>query len=60
MWEIHISDLEKIETAYGQVMVLELRCLATDIEDLLKRWNSVFEHKGQITLKECRKAIHLF
>ena len=43
------NDLEEFESAVAaRVRVLENSCLATGIDDLPKRWNSVIDHKGYL------------
>ena len=44
---IRYKDLEELESAMAvRVRVLENGCLATDIDDLPKRWKSVIDYKG--------------
>ena len=46
------NDLEEFESAAAaRVRVLENSCLATGIDDLPKRWNSVIDHKGYLLRK---------
>ena len=43
---IRYNDLDELESAMAaRVRVLENGCLATGIDDLLKRWKSVTDHK---------------
>ena len=44
---IRYSDLDELEVAVAErVKVVERSCLATGIDDLPKRWQSVIDHKG--------------
>ena len=44
---IPFSDLDELEVAVAErVKVVERSCLATGIDDLPKRWQSVIDHKG--------------
>ena len=47
MREARYDDLDELEVAVAeQVKVYERRGLATGIEELPKRWNSILDHKG--------------